>query len=306
MGKPQQEMKKIFFGLQIFLLTTAWAEPGLDITGAVNWERMEIEAQVTLDLASAGIRLPTGRTQGEELIRAGYSGLIQPQILSVPVDSSHTVADYIQSGDFSLSRAEAFAWKAQLRPPAHSADLSSLNAVYRLNLGDLAAEFLSHTRPSPPPRVVAPPPAADYTGILIIAGEELPLHGTNRSALPLPCLFPKIWDTDMNLVYERNMREVPGGEALMVHYTRQENIFLPSPSGLSAEVSDAVGERPLRILARGVFGIRPTDPIIDRNDAVLILSSENNRRLLREGRVMIVLDDRALENHFGNRQGPKN
>ncbi|MDR0997581.1 MAG: polymerase [Treponema sp.] len=291
-------MKKIFFGLQILLLTTAWAEPGLDIAGAVDWEKMEIEARVTLDLASAGIRLPTGRTQGEELIRAGYSGLIQPRILSIPVDSSHTVADYVQSGDFSLFQAESFAWKARLRPPAHSPDLSSLNAAYRLNLEDLAAEFLDPSRPSPPPRIIAPPPVTDYTGILIIAGEELPLHGTGRSALPLPCLFPKIWDTDMNLVYERNMLD--GGKALMVRYARRKDIFFPSPSGLSPELSDAVGERPLRILARGVFGIRPTDPVIHRDDADLILSSENNRRLLREGRVTIVLDDQALEDPFGD------
>ncbi|MDR1637227.1 MAG: polymerase [Treponema sp.] len=291
-------MRKIFFSLQILLLSAAWAEPALGITGAVNWEKMTIEAQVSLDLASAGIRLPTGRSQGEELIRAGYSGLIRPRILSLPVDSSRTVADYVRSGDLSLSRVEAFAWKAQLRPPAHSADLSSLNAAYRLNLADLAAEFLSHTRPAEPPRIIAPPPSADHTGILIIAGEELPLHGTGRSAIPLPCLFPKIWDTDMNLVYEKNMLEVPDGKTPAPHYTGRAKIFLPSPSGLSPEVSEVVGERPLRILARGVFGIRPTDPVIHRDDAVLILSSENNRRLLREGRVMIVLDDRALEDPF--------
>jgi hypothetical protein len=291
-------MRKIFFGLQILLLTAAWAEPGLGITGVVDWEKMAIEARVSLDLASAGIRLPTGRSQGEELIRAGYSELIRPRILSVPVDSSRTVADYVRSGDFSLFQVEDFVWKAQFRPPAHSTDLSSLNAAYRLNLEELAAEFLNHNRPVEPPRIIAPPPAADYTGILIIAGDELPLHGTSRSALLLPCLFPKIWDTDMNLVYEKNMLEVSAGKALVLRYARKENIFLPSPSGLSPEVSEVVGDRPLRIFARGGFGIRPTDPVIDRDDALLILSSENNRRLLREGRVVIVLDDRVLENPF--------
>jgi hypothetical protein len=291
-------MRKLFFSFQILLLTLAWAEPSLDITGVVDWEKMAIEAQVSLDLASAGIRLPTGRSQGEELIHSGYSDLIQPRILSIPVDSSRTVADYVRSGDFSLSRVEDFAWKARLRPPALSADLSSLNAAYRLNLEDLAAEFLNHSRPAEPLRIIAPPPAADYTGILIIAGEELPLHGTGRSALPLPCLFPKIWDTDMNLVYEKNMLEVSAGKTLIPRYAGRENVFLPGPSGLSPEVSEVVGERPMRILARGVFGIRPTDPVIDRDDALLILSSENNRRLLREGRVMIVLDGRALEDPF--------
>ncbi|MDR0449711.1 MAG: polymerase [Treponema sp.] len=289
-------MRKLFFGLQILLLTTAWAEPVLGFSGELDWEKMEIEARISLDLASAGIRLPTGRIQGEELIRAGYPALIQPRILSIPVDSSRTVADYVRSGELSLSRLEAFAWTARFRPPAHSADLSSLSAAYSLKLEDLAAEFLKHSRPAEAPRIIAPPPVADYTGILIIAGEELPLHGTSRSALLQPCLFPKIWDTDMNLIYEKNMLETRDGKAPLPRYARTEDLFFPGPSGLAPGLSEAVGERPLRILARGVFGIRPTDPLIDREDAALILSSENNRRLLREGRVMIVLDGQTLEN----------
>jgi hypothetical protein len=293
-------MRKVFFVFQFFLLAALWAEPRLGISGSVNWEKMEIEASVSLDLASAGIRLPTGRNLGEELVAMEYPGLIQPAILSTPVDSSHTVADYIAEGLFSLSRAENFAFKARTKAPSHSPDLSRLNATYILGLEELAAEFLTHTRPASPARILAPPPVADYTGILIIAGEELPIHGTGRSALIQPCLFPKIWDTDMNLVYERNMTEVSEGKPLVVRYARPDKIFLPSPSGLSPEVSAVVGDRPLRILTRGVFGIRPTDPIIDREDALQILSSENNRRLLREGRVVIVLDDSVLENAFGS------
>jgi hypothetical protein len=56
-----------------------------------------------------------------------------------------------------------------------------------------------------------------------------------------------------------------------------------------------VGSNPLRILAREVFGLNPTDPVIDREDALKILSSENNRRLLREGRVVLVLNETKLK-----------
>jgi hypothetical protein len=47
-------------------------------------------------------------------------------------------------------------------------------------------------------------------------------------------------------------------------------------------------------MARGLFGVLPTDPVIDREDALLILSSENNRKLLNEGRIVIVLDKKQL------------
>jgi hypothetical protein len=139
-----------------------------------------------------------------------------------------------------------------------------------------------------------PVAAPAYTGIIIIASESLPVHGMKGAALPVPCLFPKIWDTNMNLIFERNMLEVTS--SAMVRYAPAQSIFTASPSGLSPEISRLVGDKPLRIFARGVFGINPTDPIIDSEDALLIISSEENRRLLREGRVVIVLDDSVLKN----------
>ena len=54
------------------------------------------------------------------------------------------------------------------------------------------------------------------------------------------------------------------------------------------------GPNPLRSIAREVFGIRPTDPVIDREDALLIISSEENRRLLREGKVVLILHQDVL------------
>jgi hypothetical protein len=99
----------------------------------------------------------------------------------------------------------------------------------------------------------------------------------------------------MNLVYERNILDPKSANRTLVRYAAEADIFRDNPSGLSPELSALVGDNPLRIIARGVFGIRPTDPIIDREDALVILSSEENRRLLREGKVAIILGDGALE-----------
>jgi hypothetical protein len=116
------------------------------------------------------------------------------------------------------------------------------------------------------------------------------------TAMPIPCLFPKIWDSDMNLIYERGMLEPRS--SFMVRYAPPQSIFQNNPSGLSPELQELVGERPLRIFARGVFGTKPTDLIIDRNDALLIISSEENRRLLSQGRVAIILDESVLRQEF--------
>jgi hypothetical protein len=273
-----------------------WGQTRIDISGAVEWDTMEIKAAVILDLASANIKLPTGRTQAESLISAEYLRLIRPGILNLPVDSSSTIAGLIDRGEFSLLQAENLALGAAMVPHSLSPDLRSLAAAYTVSLAGLSAELIRHSRPAEIPRTLSPAPAPAYTGIIIIADGELPVHGKKGAALTLPCLFPKIWDTEMNLIYERNMLEPENARrAAMIRYAPAESIFRPGPSGLSAEIAALAGPRPLRILARGVFGERPTDPVIDRADALLIISSEENRQLLREGRVVIVLDPLVLK-----------
>ncbi|MDR2434488.1 MAG: polymerase [Treponema sp.] len=282
----------VFF---FFLLVAApaFAENGVSMSGIVEWDRMKISASLSLELAPAGIRLPAARTRGEALIGDEYLRLIRPGILGLLADSSSTVADLIGRGEWSLAEAENLALTAGSVPPAMTPDLRYLSASYTLGIDRLSAALFRHTRPAETLRTLSPVAAPAYTGIIIIASEDLPIHGRRASAKTVPCLFPKIWDTDMNLIFERGMLEPAA--AIMAHYASARDIFADSPSGLSAEAASLVGERPLRIFARGVFGINPTDPIIDREDALLIISREENRRLLREGRVLIVLDDSVLK-----------
>jgi len=291
-------VKAIVFFLTFFAVCGVYAQVKIGISGSVEWDTMEIKARVSLDLASAGIRLPSGRTQGESLLGSGYLRLIQPGILGLQVDSSSTIGDLISRGELSLLQTESLARGAQSVPPALSPDLSSLSTSYTIHLSSVSAALMRHTRPSPVIHTLNPVSSAQYTGIVIIASENLPVHGKRSSALPVPCLFPKIWDSDMNLIYERNMLDTQ--KDAMVRYAPLQSIFQRNPSGLTPDLIAAVGERPMRIFARGVFGINPTDLIIDSTDALQIISSESNRRLLAEGKVAIILDDSVLRHDFSS------
>jgi hypothetical protein len=291
------KLRRVLFCLFAGLAVLAGAQsPAADISGVLEWDKMEISARVSLELRPLGLALPTGRTQAEELINAEYLALIRPLILSIPVDSSSFVGDLVAEGKFSLRRVENYAFSARTVPPAMSAGMTHIGAAYTISLRGLSSEFVNNPRPAAPPRVLASRETAAYTGILIIAGGELPLRGTGRKARTLPCLFPKIWDTNMNLIYDRSMLE--SGETVMVHYASEESIFRDSPSGLSPELTALVGPRPLRILAREVYGIRPTDLVIDEADALTVIAGGENRELLRQGRVVIVLDDDLLKTEF--------
>jgi len=284
--------------LLIFIAASAFGQVKIGISGSVEWDKMEINAAVSLDLASAGLKLPAGRTQGEALIASEYVRLIRPNILNLQVDSSSVISDLLGRGEWTLLEAENLALQASSVPPALSQDFSSLSAFYTLGIDGIVAAHIRHEHPLEVPRTLTPVPAPAYTGIVIIASESQPVHGMKSTALPQPCLFPKIWDSEMNLIFERNMLNPK--MSTMARYFPEREIFSGGPSGLSPEITAVVGERPLRIFARGVFGISPTDPIISRDDALLIISSAENRSLLREGRVAIILDDSMLKSPLGS------
>jgi hypothetical protein len=230
---------------------------------------------------------------GEEILQEAYPRLLRPHLLSIRVDSGSTIYNLVERRETSLNELDSLLFGAAKIPPSLSANLVSMTGRYTVFLEKISAFFTRHNRAVEPVRPLIPVQTADYTGIIIIASEELPVHGRRSLVLAEPCLFPKIWDTDMNLIYERNMFD-PGKTALMVRYAAPESIFRPTPSGLDGELAALAGPHPLRILAREVFGINPTDPVIDREDAMKILSSENNRRLLREGRVVLILSEDKL------------
>jgi hypothetical protein len=275
------------------------AQERMAIKGLLEWDKMELGAAVTLDLEQAGIRLPAGRARAEALLEYEFPSLVQPFINNIQVDSSSTLSDMVDRGELTLHRMDSFAEDARRIPPAISADLSSISARYTISLKSIGAEFVRHSRPLSITTPLAPSPTRSYTGIIIIADESLPVHGRTNSALAVPCLFPKIWDSEMNLVFERNMIDPRSGqEGGLVAYVSRDSIMKATPSALDEALIARVGDNPLQIMARSIFGVAPTDPVIDKDDALLILSSEANRNLLREGRVAIVIAKEGLKKNI--------
>ena len=146
---------------------------------------------------------------------------------------------------------------------------------------DIAEVFIEHRTGYSLPATLFYVPSAPFSGILIYASGELPVHGENRSAPLEPALFPRIWDSDMNLLFESRMMD-------------REDLLKTGPvayaDSLDAPaIAERVGRNPIRILARGVFGLAPTDPIIPREDALAIRNSPEGAELLRRGKIMIVI-----------------
>jgi hypothetical protein len=291
------------FILSLFSFSVA-AQAVTEITGTLDWETMAINAKITLNIKRAGINLPGGRAQAEETLLSDYVRLARPVLLSLPVDSGGTLYSLLRSGEISTSVIDNMALSGARIPPAFSPDLLYLTASRTINLKAIAPILVAKLSPREIPQPLQPAPSPPATGILIIADGELPIHGKNASSLVQPCLFPKIWDSDMNLVYSRDMveKDPAGKQFSMVQYTTSDKVFLTSPSGIDDTLAAVIGENPLRIIATGVFGISPTDIIIDPDDALIILSGPQTRDALLHGKVAIVLNKQVLVTEIGSGQ----
>ncbi|MDR0637308.1 MAG: polymerase [Spirochaetaceae bacterium] len=294
-------MEKVFFPVLFFVYAAVMPalEPVGTARGSIDWEKMELSFEISLDLAESGNKLPAGRTASEAELNRLYPVLARPVLEGLPVDSSSTVGSCIEEGRLDPSFTDDIAAMADDLPPFLSTDFRSIRSVYKLDISAAATRITAQISSRQGPALAEPPlnPADSgaYTGIIIIADGELPIHGKRAAALPLPSLAPKIWDSGMNLLFDRNKTQ---NGAIPFYYMDAENIFSSRPGGLSSGAEAVVGTNPLRIIAVEVFGERPTDLVIATTDAVKILSNEDNRRLLREGKLVIILNETVLKASF--------
>ncbi|MHC6203280.1 polymerase [Breznakiellaceae bacterium SP9] len=308
--------------LSLFVATAAFSQ-NFSISGDVDWEKLELNVVMGLDLSSARLRLPSGRLQAEELLREQYPRRVRPFLFNLPVDSNTKLEDWTNRSTYTLKQLDALTLSSREIPSNLSADFSTMNARYLLDLFPLSSDLIKHNRAEDLRRVIGPASAAAYTGLIIIADELLPAYGRNSSTQVQPCFLPRIWDSAMELVYELNTidparslrpyerdtrnptgplvinedKDLPQNRFLkdaVVRYTGRASVFAPTPSGLTPEIERIVGSNPLRILAQSVYGERPTDPVINADDALALFVNPENHRILREGRVVIVIDQDLL------------
>ncbi|MDR0472864.1 MAG: polymerase [Treponema sp.] len=274
---------------------------GTQIKGFFDWDKGILYATVDLKLAFYGLKLPAGRTRADEILEDEYWRLLRPYLMSMQADSNSTINDLVMQGELSLETIDRAREGIMKIPASLTEDLSAITGRYTVPFSRISSALGGSRKAAVSiPRLFIPSPAADYTGIIIIADTNLPVHGRNSSAMLKPCLSPKIWDTEMTMIYEKNMAmpEILQSSRAMPAYTSAGNIFRPTPSGLDERLIGIVGTNPLRIMARKVFGAAPTDPVIEKEDALIILSTENNRRLLAESRIVLVVNDSVLFTSF--------
>lgn len=279
--------------LLLVVATAAGAQHALDtVTSTVDWSTGVLEVTVERPLAAREARGPGAVSETQRSIRRDAVAIITPILADIRYDSRRTIADLIAEDESLISRLEHAAADARATDARASADLRSAVVTFRVDLHTaLGGRFIAHDRPVPVPSVLGWVATTEYTGIVIYAAGELPVFGTAERAHAEPALFPGIYyvsQTDsllFRLAEADHLDPAQLASGGAVGYTSDP---------LFTGFGDRVGRRPLRILATALFGTLPTDVVLSEADARRIMASEHNRALIREGRVVIVLDEERL------------
>jgi hypothetical protein len=246
---------------------------------SVDWKARILSIDVELDLAAAALRLPEGRLMAERMMERDLPALAKNAVFALQADSYRTIEDSVADGSFDSEALVALADLAHAERSSFSKDMRKFLATFTLSLDKVASLFLSGASPSPIRAPLEARPTRAYTGIVVYAKGSLPVHGESVEDKAQPCLFPRIYDSQMNLVLDRSV-ELP--EILA------SGGVLGYASAIGVEAGERVGSDPMRVMALELFGDRRTDYIISREDALRILSSPGNRELLRQGKVVVV------------------
>lgn len=252
----------------------------------VDWANDSFYSEISFDIDKAGISFPSGRSFADSSISTNLPQLVKDPLLTLRVDSSTLLGDLVVRDIISLEQITDIINSGKKTPSYFSKGISELKVKHSISIKDLSSLLIFHTSSYSPLAPIERVSSRKYTGIIIDARGLLNVHGEFSTDKAIPCLFPKIYDEKMDLLYERNM--------VNPQIARKNGIVTYASSEKELESINVAGHDPLRISARKIYGVYRTDPVISRKDALKILSIPENRELLRQGKVVILLDKENL------------
>ncbi len=251
--------------------------------GTIDWQTQVLSLEIEGNEPSGGANIPAATTAMVRSIQQALPRILTNSITTLQVDSQKTLGEGMEESDTLSSKVLLAASKGKQGLPRYSSSLLPISIEYRFPLFEIFGPFfIQHTQPMEVPHVLSWVPSANFSGIVIYAKGELPLYGERRSAKLKPALFPELYMAPMDPVFLLPM----GDPSYLVKW----GVAAYSTSFDERPFIERIGYNPLRVFALGLFGKYPTDIILSREDGYRILSRPHNRRLLKEGRILIITD----------------
>ena len=282
-------MKRILTFLFLLLISlgqSLWAQQeGLRVSQWVDWQQGALMLEIALVVEAKEFD-PASRFQAERQIERLLPGLFMAAVVPIPFDSYRTIGERLKEDENLFQQLERLAAdSASKRYSRVREDLGEIQGQYSFPLyGDrgIVTPFINHSRPFPLQRKLGFVPSRNFSGVVIYAQGQLPAHGKDIRQQVRPALFPALYDEQMNPILSVEMCDPT--------YVKRWGVVAYTDNEQDSAFLDRIGAAPLRTVARGVFGINATDLLLPTEAVDRLMVREANRKLLSQGRVLIVID----------------
>jgi len=287
-------MKPLIFALLLLNSFFLHSQPNggslSQIRHEIHWTEGLLVLDITEPLSTESAVLPENRLLTERMIDRSLSTHLREVLFDINVNSSHKVEDWVK-GDPSLFR-ELENLRDQVVKELTTTEQGgrALRVRYTLKVfPDFIRLFFNHERTNPVPKVLGWVPTREFSGLVVFIPRPLRLWEAGQDpAHFLQSLFPRIYYQKGGLRGEITLLwsvEMVDPQELMKWG------MAAFQEGFDEEAyRHRIGEDPLRIMARHLYGIRPTDIVITEEDARKIMAMEENRDLLKNGKVLFLLE----------------
>ena len=252
----------------------------------INWIDKTFTSNVTLDIDKAGIPMPSGKNSAVNAVTSRLPNLVKDPLLTLYIDSSRTLGDYILERKISLQQITDIIESGNKTLGYFENKSFLFKMDHKLKLNQVGSLFIRHQSPYAPRKSIDTISSRVYTGIIIDARGKLPVHGEFVEGQANPCLFPRVWNEKMEVVYERNMMENAAA--------KEQSVCGYDWSDDESRYRARVGADPIHITAKQIFGHNRTDLVISDDDALRIFSIPENAALLKSGKIVLLLDKDVL------------
>ena len=277
------------FLLLIFFLIpfSLYSEESYDYSSKIDWKTGELMISVDVNYTPDSEKLRM-RDNSEKLFDEMFFDIFINSLgktgdEKVYFNSFFSMEDMIQRSPGILKDIGLIKNRAVKVYNVYHQDMSGVKMLYKFNIyRDVVPYFIDHKIPSLPAEKMLWVPADEYTGVVIFAKGEFPVHGESKKGKLNPAVFPS--------VYTVEMEKILSPEMVSPEYLSKWGTAGYTDSETDESVKERVGDKPLYSMAREIFGRNRTDIVLPSETADYLLYKKRNADLIKEGRFIIICD----------------
>ncbi len=271
----------IVYLLLTSLLFSNTSDDTISWENSVNWESNYIELRIKKQLSKNSSTLASRRLKAENWIDENLTEIFFKNILYFKINSLYNISDIINQNPNIYYQLEELSERLTTTDNILSKNLEYLESVYKVPIyPDLLSIFYSQNEHLNLYKKLDHLNYGNFSGLIIYVPEELPLYQKNSLGNLSKVLFPRIFNEDMELIYDFTMIEPEMME--------KWGMVIYGESFDESRYQERVGITPLRIIAKGLFGKNNSDIIISNEEANKLTGTINNLKIITQGRILIL------------------